>query len=126
MARILIVEDEPSVREMTCFNLKQSGYECIEAESAEDARELLKHNDPTLILMDWMLPGASGVELTRELKESPATRAIPIIMLTARGEEDDKIRGLEGGADDYITKPFSPRELAARIRILGPGELPST
>ena len=82
MARILIVEDEPSVREMTCFTLKQSGYECLEAESAEDARESLKNGDPTLILMDWMLPGVSGIELTKELKENPSTRTIPIIMLT--------------------------------------------
>jgi two-component system phosphate regulon response regulator PhoB len=118
MTRILIVEDEPSVLEMTCFMLKQSGYECLTAETAEAAREILKTGDPALILMDWMLPGTSGVELTRELKESPVTRAIPIIMLTARGEEDDKVRGLESGADDYITKPFSPRELTARIKAL--------
>jgi two-component system phosphate regulon response regulator PhoB len=118
MTRILIVEDEPSVREMTCFTLKQSGYECLEAETAKEAREILKASDPALILMDWMLPGTSGVELTRELKGSPVTRAIPIIMLTARGEEDDKVRGLESGADDYITKPFSPRELTARIKAL--------
>ncbi|KHF26417.1 phosphate regulon transcriptional regulator PhoB [Solemya velum gill symbiont] len=118
MTRILIVEDEPSVREMTCFTLKQSGYECLEAETAEEAREILTTGEPALILMDWMLPGVSGVELTRELKESPVTRMIPIIMLTARGEEDDKVRGLESGADDYITKPFSPRELTARIKAL--------
>lgn len=118
MTRVLIVEDEPSVREMTCFTLKQSGYECLEAETAEEARETLKTCDPALILMDWMLPGTSGVELTRELKESPATQTIPVIMLTARGEEDDKVRGLESGADDYITKPFSPRELTARIKAL--------
>lgn len=118
MAKILIVEDEAAVREMTSFVLKQAGYDVFEAESAEDARILLRRYDVTLILMDWMLPGESGVSFTRELKEQADTRAIPIIMLTARGEEDDKVRGLECGADDYITKPFSPRELTARINAL--------
>ena len=118
MAEILIVEDEQSIREMTCFILKQEGFDCLEAESAEEAREAMAKKDPTLILMDWMLPTMSGVDLTAELKANPATRDIPVIMLTARGEEDDTVRGLESGADDYITKPFSPRELIARINAL--------
>ena len=118
MAEILIVEDEQSIREMTSFILKQEGFDCLEAESAEEAREVMGKKEPTLILMDWMLPGTSGVELTAELKANQATRDIPVIMLTARGEEDDKVRGLESGADDYVTKPFSPRELIARINAL--------
>ncbi len=117
-AKILVVEDEQAVREMIVFVLGQSGYETLQAEDAAKARKLLLGNPPDLILMDWMLPGTSGVELTRELKQDPVTREIPVIMLTARGEEDDKVRGLEGGAEDYITKPFSPRELAARIKVI--------
>jgi two-component system phosphate regulon response regulator PhoB len=117
-AQILIVEDEPAVREMISFVLKQSGYEPVEAEDAVQAQRAVMEQPPDLILMDWMLPGTSGMELTREMKKSPATRDIPVILLTARGEEDDKIRGLECGADDYITKPFSPRELAARIKVI--------
>ncbi len=117
-AKILVVEDEPAVREMICFVLRQSGYETREAADAEIARSLLAEEPPALVLMDWMLPGTSGVELTRELKSDSATRDIPVIMLTARGEEDDKVRGLECGAEDYITKPFSPRELAARIKVV--------
>lgn len=117
-AKILVVEDEPAIREMVSFALNQSGYETTEAEDAECARKILQNRQPDLILMDWMLPGISGVELTRELKQSKLTRDIPVIMLTARGEEDDKVRGLECGAEDYITKPFSPRELAARIKVI--------
>jgi two-component system phosphate regulon response regulator PhoB len=118
MAKILIVEDEVAVREMTSFVLRQAGYDPLEAESAEEARVMLRRHDVTLILMDWMLPGENGVTLTRELKDQAETRDIPVIMLTARGEEDDKVRGLECGADDYITKPFSPRELTARINAM--------
>jgi len=117
-AKILIIEDEPAVREMISFVLKQNEYETLEAEDAEQARAHLSRQPPDLILMDWMLPGMSGVELTRELKQDPTTRDIPVIMLTARGEEDDKVRGLECGAEDYVTKPFSPRELAARIKVI--------
>ncbi len=115
---ILIVEDEPAIREMVCFVLRQAGYEPLEAGDGEAAREQLASHSPALILMDWMLPGISGIELTRELKASELYRDIPVIMLTARGEEDDKVRGLEGGAEDYITKPFSPRELMARIKAI--------
>ncbi|MES9901931.1 MAG: phosphate regulon transcriptional regulator PhoB [Sedimenticola sp.] len=117
-ALILIVEDEPAIREMVNFALGQGGFETIEAEDAQAARRQLADRQPDLILMDWMLPGTSGIELTRELKQDERTRDIPVIMLTARGEEDDKVRGLECGAEDYVTKPFSPRELMARIKVI--------
>jgi len=115
---ILVVEDEPAVREMLRFVLEQDGFTVHETEDAETARERINAQAPDLLLLDWMLPGASGVELARGLKRDPLTREIPIIMLTARGEEDDKVRGLESGADDYVTKPFSTRELLARIRTV--------
>ena len=117
-AKILVVEDEPAVRDMIVFVLTQTDYQVLQAEDAREARVRLKEHAPDLILMDWMLPGASGVELTRELKQDRVTREIPVVLLTARGEEDDKIRGLECGAEDYITKPFSPRELVARIKVI--------
>jgi len=117
-ANILVVEDEPAVREMLRFVLEQDGFSVHEVEDAESARERINAQAPDLLLLDWMLPGASGVELARGLKRDPLTREIPIIMLTARGEEDDKVRGLESGADDYVTKPFSTRELLARIRTV--------
>ncbi len=118
VAKILVVEDEPAIREMAVFMLQQEGFEVREAEDALTARARLADDPPDLILMDWMLPGSSGIELTRELKADPLTRDIPVIILTARGEEDDKVRGLECGAEDYVTKPFSPRELVARIRVI--------
>lgn len=117
-ANILVVEDEPAVREMLRFVLEQDGFSVHEVEDAETARARINAQAPDLLLLDWMLPGASGVELARGLKRDPLTREIPIIMLTARGEEDDKVRGLESGADDYVTKPFSTRELLARIRTV--------
>ena len=117
-AKILIVEDESAVREMIAFVLRQMGFEVLEAEDAKRARSFLSREQTDLILMDWMLPQTSGVELTRELKQDPVTRDIPVILLTARGEEDDKVRGLECGAEDYVTKPFSPRELIARINVI--------
>ncbi|EGV49871.1 phosphate regulon transcriptional regulator PhoB [endosymbiont of Riftia pachyptila] len=116
--KILIVEDETAVREMIGFVLRQAGYETMEAEDAGQARTCLARQMPDLILMDWMLPGTSGVELTQELKRDSLTAEIPVIVLTARGEEDDKVRGLESGAEDYVTKPFSPRELIARIKVI--------
>jgi two-component system phosphate regulon response regulator PhoB len=116
--KILVVEDEPAVREMISFVMKQSGFETWEAADARVARQLLLKDSPDLILMDWMLPDTSGVELTRELKSERTTREIPVILLTARGEEDDKVRGLECGAEDYVTKPFSPRELVARVKVI--------
>lgn len=118
MAKILIVEDEPAVREMICFILKQSEHGTLEAENADEARRWLTEQHVDLILMDWMLPGTSGIDLIRELKQNALTRDIPVIMLTARNEEDEKVRGLECGAEDYIAKPFSPRELTARIKVI--------
>jgi two-component system phosphate regulon response regulator PhoB len=114
--RILVVEDERAIREMVCFNLGRAGYEARPAGDAREAREAIADQLPDLVLMDWMLPDVSGLEFTRQLKRDPATREIPVIMLTARAEEDDRVAGLDGGADDYIVKPFAPRELLARIR----------
>ena len=118
MARILIVEDEPEIREMIRYVLEQEEFTISEAAHAQDVRQLLTAEKIDLILMDWMLPGRSGLELIRELKQKPKTKNIPIIMLTARADELNKIDGLESGADDYITKPFSTRELIARIRAV--------
>jgi two-component system phosphate regulon response regulator PhoB len=115
---ILIVEDEKPIREMVGFSLGRAGFSVTEAGDISEAFECLARQLPDLILLDWMLPGASGLELARRLKRDDLTRDVPIIMLTARGEEEDKVTGLEAGADDYITKPFSPRELQARIRAV--------
>ncbi len=112
---ILVVEDERAIRDMIAFGLKRAGYSVREAEDARAAREVLADRLPDLALIDWMLPDTSGLELTRSMKRDRHTRDLPIIMLTARAEEGDKVTGLESGADDYITKPFSPRELLARI-----------
>ena len=115
---ILLVEDEAPIREMLSFVLEQAGFGVVEAEDFDVALEKVKEPYPDLILLDWMLPGGSGVQLAKKLKQHEFTREIPVIMLTARGEEDDKIRGLEAGADDYVTKPFSPKELVARIKAV--------
>jgi two-component system phosphate regulon response regulator PhoB len=115
---ILIVDDEVPIREMIAVALEMAGYQCLEAESAQQAHALIVDCKPDLILLDWMLPGTSGIELARRLKRGELTADIPIIMLTAKGEEDNKIQGLEVGADDYITKPFSPRELVARLKAV--------
>ncbi len=115
---VLIVEDEVAIRDMLVFNLRRAGYEVIPVGSGQEARTSIADRFPNIILMDWMLPDISGLELTRKLKRDPNTREIPIIMLTARVEEDDRVAGLEGGADDYITKPFSQRELIARIKAV--------
>src|SRR6185437_15839193 len=115
---ILIVEDERPIREMISFCVKRAGFEVFEAENCQEAREMIVNRRPDLALIDWMLPDMSGLELTRALKRDRETRDLPIIMLTARAEEGDKIAGLEGGADDYVTKPFSPRELLARINAV--------
>ena len=117
-AKILIVEDEPAIQELLAFNVTQAGFEAMRAEDAESAWREIRGGVPDLILLDWMLPGTSGVTLARQLRADADTRDVPIIMLTARGEERDKVSGLESGADDYITKPFSPRELMARIRAV--------
>ncbi|MDE2306101.1 MAG: phosphate regulon transcriptional regulator PhoB [Gammaproteobacteria bacterium] len=116
--RILIVEDEKPIRDMVAFGLRRAGYEVAEAEDCREARARIADQRPDLMLVDWMLPDMSGLELTRTLKRDRDCEDIPIIMLTARAEEQDKVGGLEGGADDYMTKPFSPRELLARIQAV--------
>lgn len=115
---ILIVEDEKPIRDMVAFGLRRAGFEVVEAEDCAAARARIADRRPDLVLADWMLPDTSGLELTRQLKRDPETRDLPVILLTARAEETDKVTGLEGGADDYVTKPFSPRELAARINAV--------
>lgn len=116
--RILIIEDEMAIREMLGYSLMREGYSCEEAGDVEEARARIQTNRPDLILLDWMLPGMSGVDYARRLRNDNTTRDIPIIMLTAKGEESDKIKGLDTGADDYITKPFSTKELLARLRAV--------
>ena len=116
--QVLIVEDERPIREMIAFGLKRAGFDVREAEDCRAARAALADKRPDLVLVDWMLPDMSGLELARSLKRDRETRELPIIMLTARAEEGDKVAGLEGGADDYVTKPFSPRELLARINAV--------
>jgi two-component system phosphate regulon response regulator PhoB len=116
--KILIVEDEQAIREMIAFHLSRAGYETFEARDCREAKALLVDERPDLALVDWMLPDVSGLELTRMLKRDKDYEDLAIIMLTARAEERDMVSGLEGGADDYITKPFSPRELVARIQAV--------
>ncbi|MBI2311483.1 MAG: phosphate regulon transcriptional regulator PhoB [Betaproteobacteria bacterium] len=117
-ATILVVEDEPAIQELIAYNLQQAGHLPLCADNAEQALALVHNALPDLVLLDWMLPGASGIDFARKLRAEERTRLIPIIMLTARTEEQDKVAGLETGADDYITKPFSPRELLARIKAV--------
>lgn len=112
---LLLVEDERAIREMLAYSLQRAGFSVQTAEDVAAARRAIADRTPDLVILDWMLPDVSGIEYARALKRDDATRDIPIIMLTARGEEDDKVRGFEAGADDYMTKPFSPRELIARI-----------
>lgn len=116
--KVLIVEDEAPIREMLCFVLEQKGFEPLEAEDFQQGLAALKEPFPDLILLDWMLPGGSGIQFIKQLKQDEVTRQIPVVMLTARGEEEDKVRGLDAGADDYITKPFSPKELTARLKAV--------
>ena len=116
--RILIVDDEPAIREMVAFALRKGDYEPVHAGDAREAQSAIADKVPDLILLDWMLPGTSGLELARRWRREHLTREIPIIMLTARGEEDDRVGGLEAGVDDYVVKPFSARELLARIRAV--------
>jgi two-component system phosphate regulon response regulator PhoB len=115
---ILVVEDEDAIRAMLFMVLTQAGFEVNTVIDANEAQKHLYETRPDLILLDWMLPGISGVEWARRLKNDVSSREIPIILLTARGEEEDKVKGLEIGADDYVTKPFSPKELVARIRAV--------
>ena len=116
--RILIVEDEPDILNLLAFNLENSGFEVIKAEDGYEALDKVRKETPDLILLDLMLPRLDGLEVCKRIKENPGTRAIPILMLTAKGEEGDRINGLELGADDYVTKPFSPRELILRIKAV--------
>jgi two-component system phosphate regulon response regulator PhoB len=115
---ILVVEDEDAIRAMLIMVLEQANFTPVAVADAQEAQKALSESLPDLILLDWMLPGISGVEWARRLKKEPLYRDLPIILLTARGEEEDKVRGLEIGADDYMTKPFSPKELVARIRAV--------
>ena len=116
--RILIVDDEPAIRDMVSFAVRKGDYEAVHAGDARQAQEAIADRVPDLILLDWMLPGTSGIELARRWRRESLTRDIPIIMLTARGEENDRVGGLEAGVDDYVVKPFSSRELLARIRAV--------
>ena len=115
---ILVVEDEPAIRELLKVNLVDAGYRVLEAVDAEEARRALNASLPDLLLLDWMLPGQSGLALARQLRGDARTRELPIIMVTARSDEADKVAGLEAWVDDYVTKPFSPRELKARIKAV--------
>jgi two-component system phosphate regulon response regulator PhoB len=117
-ANILLVEDEPAIQELIAANLTRAGHHVLRAGDAESAQRLVRDALPDLILLDWMLPGTSGLDFARRLRAEERTRSVPLIMLTARGQEQDKVLGLEAGADDYITKPFSPRELVARIKAV--------
>lgn len=117
-AKLLVVEDEHALAELLTYNLEAEGYEVRAAESAEDAELLVAEEVPDLVILDWMLPQVSGIELCRRLRSRPATSAMPILMLTARGEESDRIRGLSTGADDFVVKPFSLPELLARVKAI--------
>lgn len=115
---MLVVDDEPAIRDMVGFALQRAGMQCTQAGDAQQALVAINDDRPDIILMDWMMPGVSGLDLTRRLRRDPFTEDIPIIMLTAKVTEDDKVAGLEAGTDDYVIKPFSPRELMARIRAV--------
>jgi two-component system phosphate regulon response regulator PhoB len=117
-ATILVVEDEPHVQELLAVNLQHAGHRVLRAASAEEAESAIRAELPDVLVLDWMLPGESGMAFTRRLRADERTRSLPILMLTARAMEQDKISGLEAGADDYLTKPFSPKELAARIKAV--------
>ena len=125
-ATILLVEDEPAIQELIAANLTRAGHHVLRAGDAETGQRIVRDALPDLILLDWMLPGMSGVEFAKRLRSEERTRSIPLIMLTARGEEQDKVAGLEAGADDYVTKPFSPRELVARIKAVLRRRAPET
>jgi len=116
--KVLVVDDEASIREMLVLALEISGFECLEAADIHEAYRLITDELPDMVLLDWMLPGGSGIKLLRRLKKEEATQTLPVIMLTARSHEDNVIQGLEVGADDYITKPFAPKELIARIKAI--------
>lgn len=115
---ILVVEDEPAIQELIGINLKHGGFEVVRAGSAEEGLSVIRSALPDLLILDWMLPGQSGISLAKKLRSDERTRELPIILLTARVHEEDKILGLEAGGDDYVTKPFSPKELVARVRAV--------
>ena len=118
MTTVMIVEDDAGIQDLLAELLRRASFQIVQVETAERALESIKRELPDLVILDWMLPSMSGMTLARRLRGERRTRALPIIMLTARGEEEDKLEGLEHGADDYVTKPFSPKELLARIRAL--------
>lgn len=117
-AKVLIVEDEESLVTLLSYNLQVEGYSVIHTPSGTDAMMVVKEERPDLVILDWMLPGLAGIEICRQIRARPETKALPVIMLTARGEEGDRIRGLQTGADDYVVKPFSISELVARVKAL--------
>ncbi|WFE68379.1 phosphate regulon transcriptional regulator PhoB [Thiomicrospira sp. R3] len=117
-AKILIVEDETAIRDMLSFTLHAAEFEVIEAANAEQGWALLLEHKPDLLILDWMLPGVSGLNLAKRIRQNDQTRVLPLILLTARGEESDQVQGFESGADDYVVKPFSPRALVARVKAL--------
>ena len=117
-ATILIVDDEPAQLELLRYNLEKAGFTTVHADNGRAALDLVEETDPDLVVLDWMMPEASGIDVCRELRARAATRLLPIIVLSARGEEGDRTLGLDSGADDYICKPFSPRELVARVKAL--------
>ncbi|HCM64660.1 MAG TPA: phosphate regulon transcriptional regulatory protein PhoB [Morganella sp. (in: Bacteria)] len=116
--RILVVEDEAPIREMVCFVLEQNGYQPIEADDYDATIARLVEPFPDMVLLDWMIPGGTGIQIIKYMKRDNQLRDIPVMMLTARGEEEDRVKGLETGADDYLTKPFSPKELIARVKAI--------
>lgn len=125
--RVLVVEDDTAIRDMLCFSLRHSGFKCDAVGDAESGLDLLKEQRPDIILLDWMLPGIDGIEFIRRLRANEYTAEIPVIMLTAKGESEDMVKGLSVGADDYVNKPFSPPELMARIKaVLRRCQLPET
>ncbi len=126
MTNILVVEDEPAIAELLCVNLRHAGFTPQAAASAEEAQRIIQGVLPDIVVLDWMLPGVSGLNLARMLRADPRTRDLPLIMLTARAQEEDTVLGLEAGADDYITKPFSPKELIARVKALLRRRAPQT
>jgi len=126
MATILIVEDDPDIQELVAYNLERAGHRTLGVATAEAALGSVNQSLPDLVLIDWMLPSMSGIDLARTLRGNKRTAEVPLIMLTARGAEEDKLTGLELGADDYVTKPFSPRELAARIKAVLRRRAPQT
>jgi two-component system phosphate regulon response regulator PhoB len=117
-ATILLVEDEPAQAELLRYNLEKAGFECLVGPNGEEALLLAEEENPDLMILDWMLPDISGIEVCRRLRADGATKGIPVIMLTARGEETDRVRGLESGADDYVVKPYSPNEIIARVKAV--------